>query len=137
MKRGMMVRRLLAVFVIAGMVLAGVASGQSLTVQVAKKEGIGAFITDAKGMALYIFKKDMPGRSFCSGPCVEKWPVFYSENITPPIGLKAEDFGTITGDDGRKQTTYKGLPLYYFSGDKNPGDANGQGFNNVWYAAVP
>ena len=137
MNRGMMVRRMLAVFVIGVMVLAGVASGQSLTVQVSKKEGIGAFITDAKGMALYIFKKDMPGRSFCAGPCVEKSPLFYSENITPPIGLKVEDFGTITDDDGRKQTTYKGLPLYYFSGDKNPGDANGQGFNNVWYIAVP
>jgi predicted lipoprotein with Yx(FWY)xxD motif len=137
MIKGKMVRRMLAVFMITGMVLAGTAQGQSLTVQVAKKEGLGAFITDAKGMTLYIFKKDMPGRSFCAGPCVEKWPVFYSESITPPIGLKADDFGTITGDDGRKQTTYKGLPLYYFLGDKNPGDANGQGLNDVWYVAAP
>jgi hypothetical protein len=48
MIKGKMVRRMLAVFVIAGMVLAGSASGQSLTVQVAKKEGIGALLTDAK-----------------------------------------------------------------------------------------
>ena len=28
-----------------------------------------------------------------------------------------------------------GRPLYYYSGDKNPGETNGQGFNNLWYVS--
>jgi hypothetical protein len=34
-----------------------------------------------------------------------------------------------------KQTAFMGRPLYYYSGDKNPGETNGQGFNNIWYVA--
>ncbi|WP_430099136.1 COG4315 family predicted lipoprotein [Peribacillus simplex] len=36
-------------------------------------------------------------------------------------------------DDGQKQTTYKGHPLYYFVKDKQAVDINGQGVNNVWF----
>jgi hypothetical protein len=38
--------------------------------------------------------------------------------------------------DGKPQVTYHGHPLYFFSGDQNPGDANGQGvntFGGLWY----
>ena len=52
-------------------------------------------------------------------------------------GLKAADFGTITRADGQKQTTYKGMPLYYFGGDKAPGDTIGQGAKDVWYVVNP
>jgi len=51
--------------------------------------------------------------------------------------LKADDFATITREDGQKQTTYKGLPLYYFAGDKAASDANGQGVRDVWFVATP
>ena len=84
MNRGMMVRRMLAVFVIGVMVLAGVASGQSLTVQVSKKEGIGAFITDAKGMALYIFKKDMPGGASAPGRALKNGRSFTARTSRRP-----------------------------------------------------
>jgi predicted lipoprotein with Yx(FWY)xxD motif len=107
------------------------------TVQVAKKQGIGSYLADAKGMTLYIFKRDSPGKSACAGPCVEKWPLFHSEKVTAPVGLKAADFGTITRDDGKKQTTYKGMPLYYFFKDTQRGDTKGQGVGDLWYVATP
>ena len=28
-----------------------------------------------------------------------------------------------------------GRPLYFYSGDTNPGDVNGEGINKVWYVA--
>ena len=40
-------------------------------------------------------------------------------------------------EDGKKQTTFRGYPLYYWAGDKAPGDTKGQGVNNVWYVIDP
>ena len=106
-------------------------------VKVASKEGVGSYLTDAKGMTLYTFKKDMPGMSHCEGPCVEKWPLYHRDAVDPKGGPKAADFGTITRADGQKQTTYKGMPLYYFAGDKAAGDTAGLGVKDVWYVAAP
>jgi predicted lipoprotein with Yx(FWY)xxD motif len=105
------------------------------TVKVAKDGKLGSFLTDAKGMTLYIFKKDSPGKSACAGPCVDKWPLYYREKVGLTGDLKADDFGTITRDDGKKQTTYKKMPLYYFAGDKAANETKGQGVNEVWYVA--
>jgi len=105
-------------------------------VGVKEKDGIGKYLTDEKGMTLYLFKKDTAGTSACVGPCVEKWPLFSAEGDGPRRG-KAGDFGTIVRADGKKQTTYKGLPLYYFFKDLKPGDTAGQGVNNVWYVVAP
>ena len=101
------------------------------------KVELGSFLVDEKGMTLYVFKKDSPGKSVCSGPCLEKWPVFLAENLQVRCGMSAKNFSTITRDDGKKQTTYKGMPLYYFYKDAKPGDVNGQGLNNVWFVASP
>jgi predicted lipoprotein with Yx(FWY)xxD motif len=105
-------------------------------VKVAKGKD-GSYLTDAKGMALYTFKKDTPGKSACAGDCVTKWPLFHEEKVGATGDLKESDFATITRADGQKQTTYKGMPLYYFVGDQAPGDAKGQGVAGVWSVAQP
>lgn len=107
------------------------------TVMVAKNEKLGSHLADEKGMTLYVFKKDSPGKSACAGDCVAKWPLYYRDGVAVSGSLKAGDFGTITREDGQKQTTYKGLPLYYFAADKAPGDTNGQGVKDVWYVVAP
>ena len=117
--------------------LAGAASAAHHEVKLSEKGGIGKYFTDAKGMTLYIFKKDSPNKSVCAGPCVVKWPLYHHEKVASPEGLNPMDFGTITREDGKKQTTYKGSPLYYFEGDKAPGDVMGQGMGNVWFVAKP
>ena len=66
-----------------------------------------------------------------------KWPLYYVEKVAAKDGLKDAYFGTITHADGKKQTTYKGMPLYFFVGDKAAGDTNGQGVKDVWYVASP
>lgn len=127
----------LATLVLAA-VFATSGSGQtSYTVDIKSKEGIGSHLVGPKGMTLYTLKKDSQGKSACTGECAGMWPPFYAENITVPSGLKASDFGTITRGDGKIQTTYKGMPLYYFANDERPGDTNGNGVFTIWFAAAP
>jgi predicted lipoprotein with Yx(FWY)xxD motif len=122
---------------VAVLALLAAQAGRADSVKVASKKDVGSYLTDSKGMTLYVFKKDAPGKSACAGDCVAKWPIYYGEKVAPSGGAKAADFGTITRDDGQKQTTYKGLPLYHFAGDKAPSDTNGQGFKEVWTVAAP
>ncbi len=124
--------------ILAGsMLYAGLASAAALNIK--EKDGLGSFLVDDKGMTLYLFKKDAPGKSVCvaAGGCLEKWPVFFVEKIEPAAGIDAANLGAITRDDGKKQVTYKGLPLYYFFKDKAAGDTLGQGVNNVWFVVAP
>jgi len=107
------------------------------TVLIKSKEGVGKYLTDSKGATLYYFKNDSPGKSACAGECSGKWPAFHSEKIDAPKDVNAKDFGAITREDGKKQTTYKGYPLYYFSGDAKAGDTNGQGVKDVWFVIDP
>lgn len=116
---------------------AGPALAEHHAVKIAKKDGVGSFLTDTKGMALYWFKKDTAGKSSCAGSCVEKWPLYFREAVKAPEGVKAEDFGTITREDGNKQTTFRGFPLYYWVNDKAAGDTLGQGVNSVWFVVDP
>ena len=113
------------------------AEEQTPAVNIAEKEGLGRFLTDQAGMTLYYFTQDSTNKSACSGFCLERWPIFHTEVTTVPMGIKASDFGAITREDGKKQSTYKGRPLYYYYGDSNPGDTNGQGAGGVWYVVAP
>ncbi|HWR98693.1 MAG TPA: hypothetical protein VN317_09765 [Candidatus Methanoperedens sp.] len=106
-------------------------------VKIATKEGVGSYLTDTEGKALYWFTKDAPSKSACAGPCVEKWPLYYREKVAPPSGLKDEEFGTITREDGKKQSCFRGYPLYYWVGDAAAGDTKGQGVNAVWFVINP
>ena len=126
---------IIAVVVLA--VAAGAAWADHHAVKVEKKESVGSYLADSKGMTLYVFKKDTPGKSACEGGCLANWPLYFVESVAAKDGLDAKNFGTITREDGKKQTTYKGLPLYYFAGDAKPGETNGQGVKDVWFVAAP
>ncbi len=101
------------------------------------KLSTGNHIVDGRGMTLYLFTKDVMGDSKCTGGCLNSWPIFYQEKISVSPRLDASGFGTITRDDGKKQTTYNGWPLYYFSSDASPGDIKGEGVNKIWFIARP
>ncbi len=117
--------------------LAGSVMAMHHEIKIQEHESFGKHLTDTEGNTLYFFKKDSPGKSACSGGCVEKWPLYFRPKVGAPKGLTAEDFGTITREDGQKQTTFRGYPLYYFAGDKKPGDMNGQGVNKAWFVINP
>ncbi|QGQ94425.1 hypothetical protein EHS13_05650 [Paenibacillus psychroresistens] len=107
------------------------------TLAIGTSATLGNYLTDAKGISLYYFDKDTKGVSNCTGECLAKWPLFYAEHISVPMGLKAEDFGTITRTDGAKQTTFKGFPLYYWVSDVKRGDTLGQDVGKVWFVVDP
>lgn len=111
----------------------------TISVQLVSNTTHGQILTDGDGNSLYFFSKDQDGQSACgeAGDCINIWPLFYEENLTLGEGLSASDFGEITREDGDKQTTYKGWPLYYFMNDNAPGDTNGDDVNNIWYVAKP
>ena len=121
----------------ATMLCATLASAAGVNVK-AKKD-LGSYVVDEDGMTLYLFKKDSPGKSACGAAngCLEKWPVFYVDEFKHAAGFDPANFAVITREDGKKQTTYKGMPLYYYSKDKTADDTLGQGVDNVWYVAVP
>lgn len=89
-------------------------------------------LTDSAGRALYLFTKDTTGTSACTGDCLVKWPVLPGA-VSAGAGVDATKIGTITRPDGGTQASYAGKPLYYFFGDKTPGDTAGQGANGVWF----
>jgi predicted lipoprotein with Yx(FWY)xxD motif len=129
--------KLLMTIAASTLLFASISAAATLTVK--SKDGIGTYLADDKGMALYLFKKDAPNKSVCgaANSCLEKWPVFFADSVDPNAGIDSTDVGTITRDDGLKQTTFKGQPLYYFFKDKDGEDVYGQGVNNVWYVVAP
>ena len=124
---------------VTGMMLLGhsLVNAETVGVKVAEKEGIGKYLTDGNGMTLYTFANDAAGVSNCAGDCLVKWPAFYVDPTAVVEGCEEGDFGYLKREDGGEQTTYKGMPLYYFYKDINPSDTNGQGAGGVWYVATP
>ena len=91
-------------------------------------------LTNGQGMTLYTFDRDAGGKSACNGPCATNWPPLLASDSDRASG----DYGIISRDDGKKQWTYKGKPLYTWVRDQKPGDKTGDGFNNnVWHVARP
>jgi predicted lipoprotein with Yx(FWY)xxD motif len=135
----MIMKRFALAVVVLGMLAFGVGSvmGMHHEIKIKEMAGMGKYLTDTEGNTLYWFKKDSPGKSACAGACLEKWPIYYREKVEAPKPLKAEDFATITREDGKKQTTFKGYPLYYWINDKQPGQMSGQGVNDVWFVIDP
>jgi predicted lipoprotein with Yx(FWY)xxD motif len=97
---------------------------------------LGTTLVDSKGMTLYAFKDDTKSMSNCNQGCDTTWPPLRSTGTTIKLGtgLDSGNFAIITRSDGSKQVTDHGAPLYTYSGDMKPGDTNGNGIGNVWYA---
>jgi len=107
---------------IATVLLCGTAAAAE---PVMKHDGI---LVNNAGMTVYTFDADTdPGKSACNGGCAENWPA-----VPAPAEL-APPYAAITRDDGNKQLTYKGKPLYTFKKDIKAGDRMGDGFKNVWH----
>lgn len=117
-------------------------SSSSALVKTASVGPLGTVLVDGKGMTLYRFDADSnnPPASHCTGGCTAYWPPLLAGSGTPAVqGVSASMIGTVSRSDGSKQVTLDGWPLYTYSGDHAPGDANGQGLNASgakWWAVT-
>lgn len=96
-----------------------------------------SYLTNQEGRTLYYFTNDPSDKSTCFGSCSESWPPFYVDLIDLPPTLNRHDFSYLSRPDGRYQTTYKGKPLYLYSGDNIQGERNGDGIQGLWFIARP
>lgn len=88
------------------------------------------------GLTLYTFDSDEAGSgaSECFDSCAVTWPPLYAAAQDQAYG----EYTIITRDENNTTTlqwAYKGLPLYFFMGDSEPGDTNGN--YPTWQIARP
>ena len=102
----------------------------------------GRILFDGRGRALYAFTRDRRGgRSRCYGACVKAWPVYFAKGrALAGKGVRQSLIGATRRRDGRRQVTYNGRPLYYYVGDKSPGQIlcqNVDEFGGTWLVVRP
>lgn len=106
-----------------------------------KASSFGRILFDGRGFVLYGFTRDPRGKSACSGACARAWPPYIVKS--PPragAGAAARLLGRTRRNDGSLQVTYAGRPLYYYVGDKKPGQIlcqNVTEFGGVWRVVRP
>jgi predicted lipoprotein with Yx(FWY)xxD motif len=130
------------------MALAGTAAGSvmaggertraSVTV---KSSRYGRILFDGRGFVLYAFTRDPRGRSVCTGACAKAWPPYLVRSRPRAgAGVTAARLGTTRRSGGSLQATYAGHPLYYYVGDRKPGQIlcqNVTEFGGVWRVIRP
>jgi predicted lipoprotein with Yx(FWY)xxD motif len=130
---------------IAALVAAGIfgslatATTAKRVVKEAHSSSLGKTVLTANnGLTLYSLSAEKHGTFICKGSCLKDWfPLVVAKGVKPtgPVPL-----GTVKRpDNGRRQVTFKGKPLYTFVEDKRKGQAKGEGIKDVgtWHAATP
>jgi predicted lipoprotein with Yx(FWY)xxD motif len=134
------------VLLLVGLVVLAVAGGalggsSATTVKVAASPTLGTkILVDPGGFTLYRLTTEKQGSISCTGACRKAWPPLLlagSAKPTAGAGLSAAKLGSIKRPDGGVEVTYYGYPLHLYSGDRKPGQTNGQGRQGVWYAVTP
>jgi predicted lipoprotein with Yx(FWY)xxD motif len=102
----------------------------------------GRILVDGRGRALYAFTRDRRGgRSQCYNACAKAWPVYFAKGrLLAGEGARQSLIGTNRRRDGRRQVTYNGRLLYYYVGDKSPGQVlcqNVDEFGGTWLVVRP
>jgi predicted lipoprotein with Yx(FWY)xxD motif len=120
---------------LAGPSLAG--SAKTLKLGVASNASLNKkVLVNGKGRTLYSLSAESKRKIICKGACLNLWFPLKIHKGVKPVG--AAHLGVMKRHEGFLQVTFKGRPLYRFSGDAKKGQANGEGFKDVgtWHAAA-
>ncbi|MDG4792297.1 hypothetical protein [Micromonospora sp. WMMD1082] len=115
----------------------GVKATTSLTGK--KFPRMGSAVVNQEGFLLYRFDRDTndPPSSNCDGQCAEVWPPAVTDGDPKLKGVSDDAVGTISREDGTRQITLDGWPLYTYIGDKKAGQWKGQGVGGTWFVVNP
>ncbi|MER7753297.1 hypothetical protein ABTY15_14940, partial [Kitasatospora sp. NPDC097643] len=108
-------------------------------VSVTTNPQLGQIVVDAHGTALYQYAKDpsWPMRSLCEGQCAMTWKPVPAVDASQVKGVDPKLIGKVQRSDGSWQLSVNCKPVYTYTGDSAPGDANGNGKDNLWSAINP
>ncbi|MDA8297191.1 MAG: hypothetical protein M0004_11510 [Actinomycetota bacterium] len=108
-------------------------------VREARVPHVGTVLVDRAGHTLYRFSADRATKVACTATCAHLWPplVLPKAMRAPTAAAGLRGLSTIKDPDGQRQVTYRGHPLYTYSGDKKAGEATGQGLLGKWFAVTP
>ncbi len=107
--------------------------GAAGLVKTAAPQGGGEMTSSAArdGFALYTFDNDSAGVSNCSASCLTNWPALMANEGAQA----AAPYSLIQRASGEKQWALNGMPLYFFVGDTQAGETNGEGVGGNWHLA--
>jgi predicted lipoprotein with Yx(FWY)xxD motif len=114
----------------------GATAGARPTLTVRSSQ-FGKILFDGRGFALYAFTRDRRGgASTCYGACAKSWPPYLVRGaLGAAIGTKRSLLGSVRRRDGSLQVTYARRPLYFYVGDRKPGQVlcqNVSEFGGLW-----
>jgi predicted lipoprotein with Yx(FWY)xxD motif len=119
----------------------GNTAGANLTTELKanSSQRMGKVVVNQDGYTLYLFTKDSkdPSKSTCNDKCAKIWPPALTEGNPTIEGISADLVGSVTRDDGTKQITIGGWPVYTYVGDKKPGAWTGQFVSGTWFVIDP
>ena len=121
-------------------------SGPSGTTVTVRQAGDMNVLATSSGQTLYTSDQEQ-GKVLCkSSACLAVWkPLTVSADHKPTSsGGVAVHLSTVKRQDGSRQVSFDGQPLYTFSFDHGAGQVNGDGLNDsfdgmdfTWHAATP
>jgi len=108
----------------------------------AQPTSLGTILVDGTGRTVYDFANDTNGVSTCEdAACTANWPFVPAPSALPAsLPGVAGALGSTSRQDGTRQLTVAGHPVYTFAGDSLPGQTNGQGQTlngGVWTVVSP
>lgn len=115
-------------------------SARKGTVITAGGSQFGRVLFDGSGQAIYLFDLETSKRSKCYDACAEAWPPVLTKHSPRATGAVQQDLlGTTRRDDGTRQVTYAGRPLYFYAheGKDEVRCHNVPGFGGLWLAVTP
>lgn len=98
-------------------------------VALAQDNGKSTYTSFPDVLPLYIFEGDERGKSKCDRLCTAVWPILAAFDNAQPAG----DWTIIKREDGRRQWTYRGMPVYTFYDDRGYDPPNGEDLPYGWW----